>query len=81
MRSNLNCGLSSGYAAATVLAGVRAANVGIIGGATTGVGIFFAMGAFEDWRLRTGRAMMEVLTSTRLPWLRVSAMRFHQSAS
>ena len=50
----------SGYAAATLLAGVRASNVGIIAGAATGVGIFFGLEAFEEWRLRTGRAMLEV---------------------
>ncbi len=50
----------SGYAAATCLAGVRASNVGIIAGAATGVGIFFGLEAFEGWRLRTGRAMLQV---------------------
>ena len=50
----------SGYAAATFLAGVRGSNVGIFAGAATGVGIFFGLEAFEEWRLRTRRAMLEV---------------------
>lgn len=49
----------SGYAAATFLAGVRAANVGIIGGAMTGVGLFFGLEAFDGWRRRTGLAMAQ----------------------
>ena len=36
------------------------ANFGIVAGAVSGVGIFFGMEAFENWRVRTGRDMAEV---------------------
>lgn len=50
---------ASGYAASTYLAGVRASNAGIIGGAVTGIGLFFVLEAFEGWRRRTGLAMAQ----------------------
>ena len=53
--------LCSGYGAATFLSGVRASNAGILLGAGTGIGIFFVMEAFENWRQRTGYAMALVL--------------------
>ena len=53
------CVSASGYAASTFLAGVRASNAGIIGGAITGIGLFFVLEAFEGWRRRTGLVMAQ----------------------
>ena len=55
-------GSVSGYAAASVLSGVGRPlvhNAGILVGAAAGVGIFFGLGAFERWRMRTGQAMAQ----------------------
>lgn len=67
-------GSVSGYLMAAFTAGPKAINFGILCGGSTGIGVYYALTAFENWRVRTGIQMAMARQSPVSPDIRIGVV-------
>ena len=67
-------GSVSGYLMAAFTAGPKAINFGILCGGSTGIGVYYALTAFENWRVRTGIQMAMARQSPVSPDIRTDVV-------